>query len=73
MKYEQQLNTAMMRLDESLVRLRDLIKMNKNQEAIQFMERGDLKEKYEELQNMITIASTGNYGARGVAPSSGTL
>jgi len=72
MKYEQQLNTAMMRLDESLIRLRDLIKTNKNQEAIQYMERGDLKEKFEELQNIITIASTGNYGARGVK-NSGTL
>ena len=49
MKYERQLNTAMVRLDESLTRLRDLIKNGKNQEAIQWMERGDLKEKYEEL------------------------
>ena len=72
MKYEQQVNTAMVRLDESLTRLRDLIKNNRNQEAIQWMERGDLKEKYEELQNIITIASTGNYGARGVK-NTGTL
>ncbi|MDB4571652.1 hypothetical protein N9Z72_00070 [Akkermansiaceae bacterium] len=66
MKYEQQLNTAMARLDESLTRLRDMIKRNQNQAAIQYMENGDLKEKYEELQNIITIASTGNYGVRGV-------
>ena len=65
MKYEQQLNTAMARLDESLTRLRDMIKRNQNQAAIQYMENGDLKEKYEELQNIITISSAGNMGARG--------
>jgi len=65
-KYEQQLNTAMARLDESLTRLRDLIKRGENKAAIQFMERGDLKDKYEELQNIITISHSGNYGARGV-------
>ena len=71
-KYEQQLNTAMVRLDESLTRLRDLIKNGKNQEAIQWMERGDLKDKYEELQNIITISSTGTLGARGTG-NVGTL
>ena len=65
MKYEQQLNTAMARLDESLTRLRDMIKRNQNKAAIQYMENGDLKEKYEELQNIITISSAGNMGARG--------
>ena len=34
--------------------------------AIQYMEEGDLKEKFGELQNMITISQTGNLGARGV-------
>jgi hypothetical protein len=72
MKYERQLNTAMVRLDESLTRLRDLIKNGKNQEAIQWMERGDLKEKYEELQNIITISHSGNYGSRGVQ-NTGTI
>ena len=67
MKYEQQLNTAMARLDESLTRLRDMIKRNQNQAAIQYMENGDLKEKYEELQNIITISSTGTMGARGTS------
>ena len=36
------------------------------------MEQGELKERYEELQNMITISKTGNYGARGVQ-NTGTL
>ena len=30
------------------------------------MEEGELKDRYEELQNIITISQTGNYGARGV-------
>tara|TARA_R110002167_G_scaffold13196_1_gene55517 strand:- start:32 stop:250 length:219 start_codon:yes stop_codon:yes gene_type:complete len=65
MAYEQQLQTAMGRLDESLTRLRDIIKRGQNQEAIQYMERGDLKEKFEELQNMITISHTSTLGSRG--------
>ena len=55
MAYERQLQIAMERLDQSLARLRGLIKRGNNQAAIQFMEQGDLKEKYEELQNLITI------------------
>ena len=66
MAYERQLNTAMQRLDQSLARLRTMVKRGENEAAIRFMEEGDLKEKFEELQNMITISSTGNYGARGV-------
>ena len=30
------------------------------------MEEGELRERFEELQNLITISSTGNVGARGV-------
>ena len=30
------------------------------------MDKGELKERYEELQNMINISQTGNLGARGV-------
>ena len=33
---------------------------------IPFMEKGELKERYEELQNIITISKTGQLGARGV-------
>lgn len=66
MQYARQTQEALDRLDQSLARLRGLIKNGKNQEALRFMEEGDLKEKFGELQNMITISSTGNFGARGV-------
>ena len=65
MKYGQQVQSAMARLDESLARLRNIIKRGQNKEAIQFMEKGELKERYEELQNIINISQTGNLGARG--------
>jgi hypothetical protein len=42
-----------------------MIKRNQNKAAIQYMENGDLKEKYEELQNMITISGTSGLGSRG--------
>ena len=67
MAYERQVQIAMERLDESLASLRDLIKRGKNAEAIHFMEQGQLKDRYEELQNMITISQTGNVGARGTS------
>ena len=66
MAYERQLQEAMERLDQSLFKLRNIIKNGQVAEALQFMEQGELKERYEELQNMITISQTGNYGARGV-------
>ena len=66
MQYERQLNTAVARLDESLTHLYNMISKGKQQEALMWMKEGDLKEKFEELQNIVTIASTGNYGARGV-------
>ena len=72
MKYAQQTQTALDRLDQSLAQLRNLIKRGQNQDALRFMEEGDLKEKFEELQNMITISSTGNLGARGTVQT-GTL
>ena len=53
MAYERQLNEAMERLDQSLAQLRNLIKRGQNQDAIRFMEEGALKERFEELQNMI--------------------
>ena len=65
-KYEQQVQNAMERLDQSLARLRDLIKRGENANAIHFMERGELKDRYEELQNIINISYNGNQGARGV-------
>ena len=66
MQYARQTQTALDRLDQSLAQLRNLIKRGQNQEALRFMEEGDLKEKFGELQNIITISSTGNIGARGV-------
>ena len=67
MKYARQTQTGLDRFDQSLATLRDLIKRGQNQDAIRFMEEGDLKERFEELQNIITISSTGNMGARGVS------
>ncbi len=66
MAYERQIQDAMDRLDQSLARLRQLIKRGENPAAIRFMEEGELRERYEELQNIINISNTGNYGARGV-------
>jgi len=67
MKYGRQTQEAMERLDQSLARLRNLIKRGQNQDAIRYMEEGELKERYEELQNIITISQTGNIGARGTS------
>jgi len=64
-KYGQQLQTAIERLDGSLAKLRTLIKRGEQKEALRFMEEGDLKDKYEELQNIITISSVNDLGARG--------
>ena len=66
MKYVQQTQNALDRLDQSLATLRTLIKRGQNADALRFMEEGDLKEKFGELQNIITISSTGNMGAREV-------
>ena len=66
MQYARQTQEALDRLDQSLASLRNLIKNGKNQEALRFMEEGELKERFGELQNMITISSKGNLGARGV-------
>jgi len=67
MKYAQQTQNALDRLDQSLAQLRGLIKRGQNQDALRFMEDGDLKEKFEELQNIITLSSVGNLGARGTS------
>ena len=66
MQYARQVQDAMERLNQSLARLRTMIKRGDNLEAIRFMEEVDLRECYEELQNIINISQTGNYGARGV-------
>ena len=66
MQYARQTQGALDRLDQSLAKLRTLIKRGQNQEALRFMEEGELKERFGELQNMVTISSKGNLGARGV-------
>ena len=65
MKYAGQAQTTLERLDESLARLRNLVKRGDQTGALKFMEEGELKDRYEELQNIITISSTGTLGARG--------
>ena len=72
MKYAKQVQGAMDRLDQSLAKLHNLVKRGNQQEALRFMETGELKERYEELQNIITISQTGTLGARGAA-NTGTL
>ena len=65
MAYERQVQEAMERLDQSLARLRNHIKRGENEMAIHFMEQGELRDRYEELQNIITVSQTGHLGARG--------
>ena len=65
MKYAQQQQNALNRLDQALAQLRTLIKRGENKEALQFMEKGLLKERFEEMQNIITISQTNTLGARG--------
>ena len=72
MAYARQTQDALDRLDQSLDRLRTIIKNGQIEEAIQYMEQGELRERFEELQNMINISQTGNLGAMGTAQT-GTL
>jgi len=72
MKYGKQAQTALDRLDMSLGKLRTLVKNGKTADALYFMEKGDLKDKFEELQNIITISQVGQLGARGTK-NTGTL
>ena len=66
MAYERQVNEHLDRLDQSLAKLYTLIKRGEQNNALRFMDEGELKERFEELRNIITISQTGNYGARGV-------
>jgi len=54
MAYKKQLQVALDRLDEGLARVHSMVKRGKNTEAIYYMEN-DLKELYDELQNIISI------------------
>ena len=66
MKYAAQAQTALDKMDQALAQLRNLIKRGENKEALRFMQEGLLKERFEEMQNIITISQTGTLGARGV-------
>ena len=67
MAFEGQAQAALERLDESLARLRNMVKRGENGQALRFMEQGELKDRYEELQNIITITQTSGMGARGTS------
>ena len=54
MAYKKQLQIALDRLDQGLARVHSMVKRGENAKAIHFMEN-DLKELYEELQNIINI------------------
>ena len=66
MKYERQTQAALDRLDQSLAKLRDLIKRGQNENAVRFMEEGELKERFEDLQSIIKLSYTNPLGASGV-------
>ena len=72
MKYARQTQEHLDRLDASLRTLRDMIKRGDNQAAIRYMEEGDLKERFGDLQNMIILSQTNNLGASGI-PSIGNI
>ena len=67
MQYARQTQGALDRLDQSLTKLRNLVKRGQTQDALKFMEEGELKDRFEELQNIITVSSTGTLGARGTS------
>ena len=68
MAYGMQLQVALDRLDQSLAKLHTLVKRGENKNAINFMIEGELKESFDELQNIITIAGgPGSTGARGTS------
>jgi hypothetical protein len=66
MQYARQVQSAVDRLDQSLARLHTMIKRGENEAASRFMLEGELRDRFDELQNMISISQTGNFGARGV-------
>ena len=59
MAYKRQLQVALDRLDQGLARVHSLVKRGKNAEAIYFMEN-DLKDLYDELQNIVSITPENN-------------
>ena len=72
MAYERQVQEHLDRFDVSLNKLYMLVKRGQQAEALKFMEDGELKERFEELQNIITISGVGQLGERGTSQT-GTL
>jgi len=66
MKYARQTQTALDRLDQALLALNKIIRAGKKDEALQYMEQGPLKDRFDELQNIVNISNTNNMGSRGV-------
>jgi|TARA_A100001515_G_scaffold32799_1_gene25557 hypothetical protein len=63
MKYSRQIQASIDRLDISLNKLHTLIKRGENKKALLFMKEGELKDRFEDLQNIITVAGgPGNSG-----------
>ena len=67
MKYARQVQANLERLDQSLLALNKMIRAGKQQEALEFMENGPLKDAYEDLQNIVTVA--GGEGSSGLGAS----
>ena len=75
MQYARQTQDALDRLDQSLSVLHEMVKRGETNEAIQYMTAGDLKERFGDLQNLISLATTNSgpqLGASGVR-NMGTL
>tara|TARA_B100000035_G_C20672448_1_gene410217 strand:- start:110 stop:337 length:228 start_codon:yes stop_codon:yes gene_type:complete len=70
MKYSRQIQASIDRLDISLNKLHTLIKRGENKKALLFMKEGELKDRFEDLQNIITVA--GGLGNSGLG-ASGTV
>ena len=66
MAYERQVQEHLDRMDVSLNKLYMLVKRGQQAEALKFMEEGELKERFEELQGIIKLSSTNQLGASGV-------
>ena len=66
MAYERQINEHLDRLDQSFARLHTMIKRGENKAASRYMLEGELKDRFEDLRNIINISHSNNYGARGV-------
>ena len=72
MKYAKQAQVALEGIDQALAQLLNLIKRGENQEALRFMEEGELKEKFGDLQSIIKLSYTNQLGASGI-PNTRTL